>query len=326
MMEAPTLNDARIGWQSPTPQAPAYDYRAYGLTIRSDIELPELWPASFDRADVRIRTVPTRSDFPPPQAPAEYVFGDDETLLLWPQVGAFRIIGNNTILVEPAPGADPALIAFPLLGPVFAVLLQARGALILHGSALRIGGVGIGFLGDKGAGKSTTASALVTAGHRLLTDDVLAIDGWKRGKARILPAFAQVKLSQEASAALGFDRSQSRAPVPVVVDKERYRLASGFSPSPTRPRKFFLLKRSDRLHIEPLEPKTRFKALLRFSYVSRFGPQAMLGQAAARHVSHCAAIANTCEIAILEVPHDLSALHRLVAAIEREAEALADGG
>ena len=326
MMEAPTLRDARLGWKSPAPEAPTYHYHAFGLTIASDIELPELWPASFEQADVRIRTVPTRSDFPPPEAPGEFVFRDDEAFLLWPQVGAFRIIGKGTIVVEPAPGADPALLAFPLLGPIFAVLLQARGALVLHGSALRIGEVGIGFLGDKGAGKSTTASALIAAGHRLLTDDVLAIDGWKRGQARILPAFAQVKLSHEASEALGFDDTQRRAPVPIVVDKHRYQLASGFSPNPTRPRKFFLLKRSDRLYIEPLEPRARFKALLRFSYVSRFGPQAMVRQAAARHVSQCAAVANTCEIAILEVPHDLSALDRLVAAIEREAEALADVG
>ncbi|HKT85559.1 MAG TPA: serine kinase [Novosphingobium sp.] len=326
MMEAPTLRDVRLGWKSPAPQAPTYDYRAFGLSIRSDIELPELWPASFERADVRIWTVPTRSDFPPPGAPGDFLFGENESFMLWPPVGAFRVVGNGTILVEPAPGAEAALLAFPLLGPVFAVLLQARGALVLHGSALRIAGLGIGFLGDKGAGKSTTASALIAAGHRLLTDDVLAIDGWKRGTARILPAFAQVKLSHEASEALGFDGSQRRAPVPVVIDKERYQLASGFSPCPTQPRKFFLLKRSDRLHVEPLEPRLRFKALLRFSYVSRFGPQAMLRQAAARHVSHCAAIANTCEIAILEVPNDLSALDRLVATIENEAEALANAG
>lgn len=326
MMEAPTLGNARLGWKSPAPPAPTYDYHAFGLAIRSDIELPELWPASFEQADVRIRTVPTRSDFPPPGAPGEFVFRDDESFMLWPQAGAFRIIGNGTILVEPAPGADPALLAFPLLGPVIAVLLQARGALVLHGSALRIDDVGIGFLGDKGAGKSTTASALVAAGHRLLTDDVLAIDGWKRGKTRILPAFAQVKLSPDASAALGFDRAQCRAPVPIVLDKERYQLASGFSPSPTPPRKFFLLKRSDRLHIEPLEPRVRFKALLRFSYVPRFGQQAMLRHSAARHVSQCAAVANACEIAILHVPHALEELHRLVALMEREAEALADAG
>src|SRR3546814_2379685 len=50
MMEAPTLRDARLGWKSPDAEPPTYDYHAFGLTIRSDIELPELWPASFEQA------------------------------------------------------------------------------------------------------------------------------------------------------------------------------------------------------------------------------------------------------------------------------------
>lgn len=304
----------------PAPGAP-YRYRAFGLAIASDLALPELVPAPAGEADLAIRVVHTGRAFPEPEAPGTFRFGDTECFLLYPQIGAFRVAAAGLIEVEPRPGVDPGLIAFPLLGPVMALLLQMRGAFLLHGSALAApDGRAFAFLGDKGAGKSTTAAAFLRAGYPLLTDDIIAIEGLAEGggTGRISPAFPQVKLTREASAALAGADLGARPDVPLVRDKHRYLVGSGFAEAQHAPGRFFLLTRGEGLALRPLDPRERMKAFLRFSYGTRFGPAAITPAIAARHARHCAALAHRAEAAILTVPHDLAALDAVVAFVEAE--------
>ena len=297
-------------------QAP-HNYRAFGLAIASDMALPELVPTPPGPADVVIRIVHTGRAFPPPEAPGTFRFGDAECFLLYPQIGAFRVAAPGLIEVEPLPGVDPALVCFPLLGPVMALMLQARGSFLLHGSALVSVGAGpdgeaFGFLGDKGAGKSTTAAAFLRAGHALLTDDIIAIDGLERGAGRISPGFPQVKLTREASDALSDADLDARPDVPLVRDKQRFLVGSGFATQGHVPGQFFLLTRGPELAMRHLDPKERMKAFLRFSYGTRFGPDAITPTMAARHARQCARLAHTVRAAILTVPHDLGALDEVV--------------
>ena len=296
-------------------------YRAFGLAIASDMALPELVPDSTPEpdgtlpapADLVIRVVHTGRAFPDPDTPGTFRFGDTHSFLLYPQIGAFRIAAPGLIEVEPRPGVDPALVCFPLLGPVIALLLQARGAFLLHGSALAAqDGTAFAFLGDKGAGKSTTAAAFLRAGYPLLTDDIIAIDGLECGAPQINPAFPQVKLSHAASPALADADLDVRPDVPLVRDKQRFLLGSGFAAASHAPRHFFLLTRGAALAIRPLDPKERMKAFLRFSYGTRFGPAAITPAIAARHARQCAALAHGAEAAILTVPHDLAGLGEVV--------------
>jgi hypothetical protein len=297
-------------------QAAAYSYRAFGLAIASDLALPELVRAAqADTPDLVIRCVDTGRVFPEPEAEGTFRFGDDTCFLLYPQIGAFRIAAPSLIEVEPRPGVDPALIAFPLLGPVMALLLQMRGAFLLHGSALAdpAGATpAFAFLGDKGAGKSTTAAAFLRAGYDLLTDDIIAIEGLGENAARIAPAFPQVKLTRAASGALADAALGRRPDVPLVRDKHRFLIHAGFAEAPRAPGHFFLLTRGPALAIRPLDPKERMKAFLRFSYGTRFGPAAITPAIAARHARACAALAHSAEAAILTVPDNLAALDAVV--------------
>lgn len=299
-------------------------YRAFELSIASDFEFPELVPEapSGNAADVVVKRVDTARHFPPRGEAGQFVFGDEESFLLYPEVGAFRLIGTDLIEVEPRPGTDPALVAFPLLGPLMGLLLRARGALVLHGSALEVAGEGVGFLGDKGAGKSTTAGALVRAGHGLLTDDILALQGIgsEVGGPAILPAFPQVKLADAAASELALAGVRQRPAVAFPMEKERFALGNGFAARPVPVSRFYLLRRGGEPGIIPLAPKVRMKALLRFSYVSRFGPQAMTKAAAARHVRHCAGLAERARVAILTVPADLKRLGEIADLVAADSE------
>ncbi|MFO7777943.1 MAG: hypothetical protein R6V28_06295 [Nitriliruptoraceae bacterium] len=68
------------------------------------------------------------------------------------------------------------LVEIQLLGMVLALWLERRGTPTLHASTVVVDGGAVAFLGTKGGGKTTAATALVAAGHPLLVDDLLALE------------------------------------------------------------------------------------------------------------------------------------------------------
>ncbi|MBV6521086.1 MAG: hypothetical protein MNPFHGCM_01209 [Gemmatimonadaceae bacterium] len=62
-----------------------------------------------------------------------------------------------------------------ILGRVLPLALHGSGILSLHASAVAMGNEGVAFLAPKYHGKSTLATAMVEAGARLITDDVLPV-------------------------------------------------------------------------------------------------------------------------------------------------------
>jgi hypothetical protein len=80
-----------------------------------------------------------------------------------------------------------------LYGPILGLLLRLRGALAFHASAVQIGDGAIGFIGPRGAGKSTLAAALAAAGCPVVTDDVLHVR-WDHGRWMVDPFAAMLKL------------------------------------------------------------------------------------------------------------------------------------
>ena len=108
--------------------------------------------------------------YQPGQSPA--LLGDDGQVLVdlrgapglvrfrWPGVGACEVRDGREIAVDPAPGVDADLLSTYLLGPALGVLLHQRGGLVLHASAVTVGGGCVAFLADAGWGKSTLAATL----------------------------------------------------------------------------------------------------------------------------------------------------------------------
>jgi hypothetical protein len=232
----------------------------------------------------------------------------------WPGVGAFLTRATHTIVVEPAPGVSMPLLNLPLLGPVIARLLHLRGMLVLHASAVDVGGRGAVFLGAKGAGKSTTVAAFVGAGHRLLTDDVLAIRFSDAEEPCIVPGFPQLKLSEDA--ANRFVSHGAVAMPPPVPDfpKQQRRLTGLFSQTPVAPSCIYVLARGSTPRIGPLPAQDALGALLSFSFASLFHRRyGQLGKVeASRHLMQSAALAGSVRIARLELPRGLDRLDEIV--------------
>jgi hypothetical protein len=62
-----------------------------------------------------------------------------------------------------------------LLGPVLAFVLRLRRTVPLHASAVAIDNRAVLFVGEAGAGKSTTAAAFASLGFPVLSDDVVPV-------------------------------------------------------------------------------------------------------------------------------------------------------
>lgn len=288
-------------------------YRAFGLLISSELALPELEVARPGSADLTIRLA--RTGRPPPAVGAAFEFGADAQHLAWNGAGAFLIRGTGEIDIERASGADDRLLALPLLGPVMAMLLHLRGKLVLHASAIAVGGGGAIFLGDKRAGKSTAAAALVRAGHRLLTDDVVAIDPQQTGEQTILPAYPQIKLARDSAEAVDIE-AVVEAELHPAIDKRQHRLTGGFSRCGVPAARVYVLQRGAEASVTTLPVQAALVALIRFSYATRFDTASLKGAAAALHLRHCAELARLVGVRRLVVPAGLDRLDELVRLVE----------
>lgn len=302
------------------PSAGDFTYVAFGLAIRSDFAIDGLETSSHDGCDVTVRTVvidhPVLQDLPDgrPHVEAGAAGGPAAILIRWRAVATFRILGDHTIEVEPV--APDAPVALPLLGTVFAVVLHLRSHLVLHGSAASVAGRAMVFLGDKGAGKSTTVTSLVNAGHPLLCDDTAAIamEGPVGETGRVAFAFDRVKLWDDAARhlAMNDDGAPRLNPtVPKTIHTTGKAIRDG-APLHT----LFVLERGEAARIVPCAPSEAVMALLRFSYVARFGDAVLKGPLGGRHLKWCAAVASRYMVARLVVPDRLERLHEAVRLIE----------
>ena len=125
---------------------------------------------------------------------------DGETLRLQYAEGIrFHIEGRGSDVWADwdAPLTEADALTF-LLGPVLGAVLRERGVLVLHASALVMGGRAWAFVGPAGAGKSTLAAAGASAGIPVLTEDVLALRP-SLGEWLAMPAYDQIRLWDEGA-------------------------------------------------------------------------------------------------------------------------------
>jgi hypothetical protein len=171
-------------------------YCASGLSVKSDIAVPGLFPIANDcdpDVTVRLGRVPNGLENASSSGPTWQMAGD-RFLLRVPHIARFLLEAGRDIVIEAENGTAPAEIAVFLLGTVFGILLHQRGLVVLHASAVRVNGKAVLFCGPSGTGKSTIAAALGTRGFELVTDDLCAITMVSSGAPVVHPDGRLLKL------------------------------------------------------------------------------------------------------------------------------------
>lgn len=292
----------------------AFHYDAFGLSIASDFPLHELRPGQpYDVPDLRILNHPIGVAMP---ERADGVLMDytspEGVLMAWPEVAGFRIVDERTIWVHKPDATSDRMLAFPLLGPVMAWLLNSRGLFVLHASAIQVEGRTIAFLGDKLAGKSTTAAAFVRAGHSLVTDDLLAITMENGKQPKCLPAFPQLKLDDNAAAKLALDGADAQPLVMEGFPKRQHKLSEMITATTSIDCLVRLERGGEMPTFTEMAVPQAIETITRFSYMPRFSKAPWFQTDKQRHFAHCVQLADGALVGSLQIPDSVSRLDETV--------------
>jgi energy-coupling factor transporter ATP-binding protein EcfA2 len=256
-------------------------YKAFGFTIKSEYALPELSGANIGSKswDITIQTDNLQHKWKSlSQQPNQY-FHVEENLCMFhvPDTAIFLIQNGNEIIVSPHEGAAEDHIRLYLLGTCMGAILMQRRILPLHGSAIAINGKAYAIVGDSGAGKSTTASALLRQGYQLISDDVIPVSFNEQNIPMVTPAYPQQKLWQESIDEFGMESSNFR---PIIDRESKFAIPvdSQFCDKPLPLAGIFELMKTEEetLQFASVTGLERFHLLFQHTYRNFFIPRAGL--------------------------------------------------
>lgn len=246
---------------------PPYQYRAFGLNIRSEIRLPELIDHTAE-PDVVIRLGEVRDRLPEGRVvDAFHQVTEDTMLLTVERVGRYLVERGQLITIMPFAGSLDSDLRLFLLGSCIGALLQQRDVLALHASAV-VGPQGaVLFAGLSGVGKSTLLASFLSRGYLMLADDITAVHFTDDDRVEILPGISRLKLWADAAASLGYEQSHLD---PLRPGALKFGLAAhnAFSPEPEPLDRIFILMPGDTaaIAVDPIHRLDRFQALLDNTY------------------------------------------------------------
>lgn len=193
----------------------SFRYSLYGLTLQSNLPIPGLLPAQSEASmdvDVTFRRQHREIGFE--QAPWYISQALDENLApiltVWRSKDAseyrflycdkteFRIDRAGTRVSATWPdGLSLENTTSYLVGQISAFVLRLRGSVCLHASAILVNNRAIAIVGDKGAGKSTTAASFVKQGYSVVSEDVTPLLD-RDSSFFVQPGYPRVNLWPEA--------------------------------------------------------------------------------------------------------------------------------
>jgi hypothetical protein len=185
-------------------QSDGFAYSLHGLTVDSELELPQLRRSSGGPSDVTIGFGPV---YPMPADAASqfrnWTARPGEMVITAIDSARFRVTGGDKIVIDPLPTATRAdLISFTL-GSAMSALLQQRQLLPLHASSVATENGALLITGRSGAGKSTLVAEFVRLGLPILADDVTAIGQDPAGRPLAMPGLPALRLWRDALQRLG---------------------------------------------------------------------------------------------------------------------------
>jgi hypothetical protein len=291
-----------------------FSYIAYGLGIRSALALPELVACEAGEDVVirlgKVERLPSSLD----ARGCGFWATAEEACYFMGHAGAFLARGGREIIAEPAAGVEAGILRLFILGPALALVLYQRGRLLLHASAVEVGGSAVAFMGPSGWGKSTSAAVMHARGHGLVADDISVIDVGPDGPM-VFPGFPQLKLWPEAVVSLG-EAPETLPRLHPLYEKRARPIVREFSQNPLPLRCIYVLAEGSAPAIEPLRPQEALRELMHHWYGARFGVELLRPLGLSSFFLQCANLANRATVWRLARPYSLAALPEIARLVE----------
>ena len=313
-----------------------HHYALYGLTLQSNRVMQGM-TAAFSTSDVVV------IDFAGPveDSPDSDPFWTNDFETLWHLSGetwlleyrakhlegyrwTLRYDGGSRVTVRWE--SDELLPDIPavLQGPGIAAALHLRRVPLLHACVVDVDGGAILIMGAPGAGKSTTAGALVRSGFPLVSDDLAALS-LVDDQISVHSGYPRLRLFADSARASGWDPSSlSRTFVSTVLGDKRFvDVASGSFTAASLPVRAVYLLRPRRSGggapvIASIDRAAAWPLLAQNVYSSRFLDPSRRFQS----VRDCATIAARLPLRSVEAGDDLATLSQLVDAVTSDARAV----
>lgn len=202
---------------------PGLDRCFYGHRLRAGglLDFFPAWPASAGAPDLHLveSAVPLALENPLWSRPRLQIGKDGTVLLRLDGIGRFLIRPGGEIRLERSEDGCRADVEAALVSVVAGAVLHQRASLPLHASCVLIDGRAVAITAPSGTGKSTLAAALVSAGHRLLSDDICVIRFAEDGAVMALPGAPRLRLYDDSANAVG--QGSNTVPIACAVRDKR---------------------------------------------------------------------------------------------------------
>jgi hypothetical protein len=245
-------------------------YKAFGFSVRSKIQFPELLEVvnSKDSIDIEINFTDLSNLWSEwSDSGNKFVMNERLVMFKVKDIAIFLIEEGCRITVWPLNEYKEDVVRLYLLGSCMGAIMMQRGILPLHGSAIAINGKAYAIVGDSGAGKSTLATAFLRQGYKLLTDDVIGVYFNQENVPMVIPAYPQQKLWQESLDEFGIDSREYKS-VYQRENKFAIPIKDQFSSVPLQLAGVFELTFSgnDEIKLKQLKGLSRLQTLLIHTY------------------------------------------------------------
>ena len=284
-------------------------YRAYGLTIQSELSLLELPVTDTVRgsADIVVRTGDVESLLDSADDAVEL------NTVRFDSMGTFAVVDGQEIVCDlhSAELRHHQYVRRVIYNKALPVALLQRGAVVMHASAVVVDGRAAIFLGSRSTGKSTTAAAFHLDGYPVLADDIVGIR-LDDGSPTVLPSVPQLRLESEEVAALDIDETTT-SPRPEAPEKRYLNLTPVADSVPMGC--FYVLVEGESVAVESIAGTEQFFQVVKRTFHDGFLSETDMTPTG---FQQCAAVIDASPIRYLRRPKRYDALPSLVDEVVRD--------
>jgi hypothetical protein len=235
-----------------------YYYWAYGLTIKSEMEFPELLALpenEFNDIELVCGIAPEHNQENLHDVKKNIYISSDAYKLILPDVATYWAENGNSIIIQPVLLADRSKVRLFCLSNVFAAILNQRGIIPIHAAALKVNNRLVLICGHSGAGKSTLVGDLKSRGFSVFSDDVCVPETNLSNQILMYSSYPMMKFWDETIKRLP-NLGEPDVQLRPDVNKFGFYFHEQFDNSPKQPvLVFFLEKLEDLQQVEVQEVK-----------------------------------------------------------------------